>query len=73
MLALAVTVLTAAAAFSPPPVPTDTLPAESAGAVGSYRDASGDALAVMPWEVNRFDSVQSFLDWFGEGVSGKEG
>ena len=37
MLSLAVTVFTGAAAFSPPPVPTDTLPA---GAARSFPDAT---------------------------------
>ena len=47
MLFLAVTVLTGATAFSPPPVPIDTLSAEPAGAVRSFPDGTPLEQAVL--------------------------
>ena len=73
MLSLAVTVLTGAAAFSPPPVPTDTLPAEPAGAVRSFPDGAPLTQAVLLNEQEqealkvsrRYGKEKEAREWFG--------
>ena len=82
MLTFAVTVLTGAAAFSPPPVPTDTLPAEPAGAVRSFSDASVATGGGTPLEqavlLNEQEQKQEQLlslearEWFGRAITDLE-
>ena len=82
MLTFAVTVLTGAAAFSPPPVPTDTLPAEPAGAVRSFSDASVATGGGTPLEqavlLNEQEQKQEQLlslearEWFGRAITDSE-
>ena len=79
MLSLAVTVLTGAAAFSPPPVPTDTLPAEPAGAVRSFPDGAPLTQAVLLNEQEqealkvsrRYGKEKEAREWFGRFDSAK--